>query len=56
MKKEFLYIYNFKQAMFFIDNGLKVVDIALGGKGDVYVKFIRDEECERVFSMWMDRG
>lgn len=55
MKREFLYIYNLKQAMFFIRSGLKVVDISVGGKGDVYVKFIRDEECDRVFGMWMDR-
>ena len=52
---KYIYIYNFKQAMFFINNGLNVIDIARGSKGDVYIKFMRDEECERVFSLWMDR-
>ena len=52
---KYIYIYNFEQAKFFINNGLQVVDIAKGDKGDVYIKFVRDEECERVFSLWMNR-
>ena len=56
MKEKSLYVYNFEQAKFFINNGLKVMDIAKADKGDVYIMFVRDEECERVFGLWVSRN
>lgn len=55
MKINYLYIYNFQQAKFFINNGLKVDEIGKGEKGDVYIRFVRDEDCESVFELWAKR-
>ncbi len=55
MNQEYLYIYNLEQAKFFINNGLKVTHIGKGTRGDIFIKFVRDEECEKVFNMWMVR-
>lgn len=55
MKSRYFYIYNFEQAKFFINNGLKVIDINKGDKGDVYIQFLRDDDAEKVFSLWMNR-
>lgn len=49
---KYFYIYNFKQAKYFIDNGLSVLEIAKGNSGDVYHKFTRDETSERIFAQW----
>lgn len=49
---KYFYIYNYYQAKYFIDNGLKVIDIKKGNKGDIYHKFIRDQESEQVFMNW----
>jgi hypothetical protein len=49
---QYFYIYNYKQAKFFIDKGLKVVDIDKGKKDDIYHKFIKNEESEKVFMEW----
>ena len=54
-KIEYFYIYNFVQAKFFINNGLKVIEIGKGSKGDIYHKFIRDEKSEKVFYEWKRR-
>lgn len=48
----YFYIYNRFQAKFFIDSGLKVLDIGVGKYGDVYHKFARDAESEDVFNQW----
>jgi len=52
---EYFYIYNYKQAKYFIDNGLKVIDINIGNKNDIYHKFVRDETSEKVFMDWKKR-
>ena len=49
---KYFYIYNYKQAKFFIDNGLTVIDIDKGKKNDIYHKFIRDEKSEKIFMEW----
>lgn len=49
---KYFYIYNFAQTKFFIDNGLRIIDIGKGSKQDIYHKFIRDEESEKVFMKW----
>ena len=46
------FIYNYLQADFFIKNGLCPVGCGKGGKGDIFVRFRRDEEAERVFYEW----
>ena len=52
---EFIYVYNFQQSLFFIQSGVAPIDIGIGGKGDVYHKFIRDEKLEVVFTEWIGR-
>ena len=54
MKDESLYIYNNKQALFFIKHGACLEDIGVGSKGDVYHKFPRNEETEKIFTNWKD--
>ena len=50
--KKYFYIYNFEQAKFFIDSGLKVLEIGKGAYGDIYHKFLRDDTAEQVFYIW----
>lgn len=51
-QKEYFYIYNFKQAKFFITWGLPVLDIKRGAHGDIYVLFERNENSEKAFIAW----
>ena len=53
---KFFYIYNMRQAQFFINNGLPLLEIGRGYKGDIYHKFLRDERAERVFEMWKNHA
>lgn len=55
MKTEYFYIYNFLQAKYFIDNGLTVIEISKGSKGDIYHKFLRNEQSERIFYNWKEK-
>lgn len=55
MSEVYFYIYNFAQAKFFIDNGLSVVDIGKGNKGDIFHKFIRSKESEDIFMKWKQK-
>lgn len=55
MNNKFFYIYNPHQANFFIMNGLEVLEIGKGNKGDVYVKFLRNAKSEEVFDRWISR-
>lgn len=52
---QYFYIYNLEQAKFFIDSGLRVIDIRIGSRGHVYHKFVRDNEAEFVFKLWNTR-
>lgn len=56
MKKDFFYIYNFKQVKFFIDNGLSPIEIKKSNQGKIYQKFIRDKESELIFDKWCKRN
>jgi hypothetical protein len=49
---DFFYIYNLAQAKFFIDSGLKVEEIGVGSKGDVFHRFVRNQEADIVFEKW----
>lgn len=52
MIAKYFYIYDFKQALFFIQNGACLLDIAKGNKGDIFHKFPRDEKHEELFMQW----
>lgn len=56
MKNENFYIYNNKQALYFILHGAPLEDIGVGGKGDVYHKFPRNSETEKIFTQWKDES
>ena len=51
----YFYIYNIKQAQFFLQNGLMPVDVGMGVEKDVFIKFVRDEQAENVFNQWVNR-
>ena len=53
--KKYFYIYNFEQAKFFIDSGLKLLEIGKGTYGDIYHKFERNEVSENVFTLWNEK-
>ena len=55
-EKRYFYIYNFSQAQFFIDNGIPLLEIGKGSKGDIYHKFIRDDLSNKVFDKWVTRN
>lgn len=48
----YFYIYDYKQALFFIQNGGKLLDIKKGNRGDLYHKFPRDNKHEELFMKW----
>jgi len=49
---KYFYIYNYKQALFFIQNGLEIIDIDKGKENQIYHKFIRDDKSEQIFMAW----
>lgn len=51
MSKDY-YIYNLRQSKYFIDAGLPLVEIGVGTHRDVFHRFARNEESERVFEEW----
>jgi uncharacterized protein (DUF1919 family) len=52
---KYFYIYNPDQANFFNLNGVSVLEIGKGKKGDIYIRFPRNEKSEEVFSRWVER-
>ena len=54
-RRDYIYAYNFKQSLFFIESGLIPVEIGRGGEGDTYHKFKRNDELEMVFTEWIER-
>jgi hypothetical protein len=53
---KYFYIYNPIQSTFFLEMGIPALEVGKGKKGDFYVKFPRNEESEKVFSLWCERG
>lgn len=47
-----IYIYNFTQAKFFLQNGIYPIDSGYGKKGDPYLIFIKDSKYKEVFNRW----
>ena len=50
--KDFLYVYNFKQAKFFANMGLPIIEIGKGKKGDIFLKFMKDEKSAKLYNLW----
>ncbi len=46
-----MYVYNLKQALFILKQGVEVEDIGIS-KGKVFHKFFRTEEFEKAFESW----
>lgn len=53
---KYFYIYNPHQADFFVKAGLPILKIDKGNRGDMYVKFLRDEKSEEIFTRWVERN
>jgi hypothetical protein len=49
---DYFFIYNYKQALYFIKNGALLIDIDKGKKGDIYHLFPRDKKHEDLFMSW----
>lgn len=49
---KYYYIYNRKQALYFIQNGAIPIDIGVGKNRDVYHKFVKDELVEKLNIQW----
>jgi hypothetical protein len=52
---KYFYIYNPHQADFFVKKGALVVGVGKGSKGDVYVKFLRNQKSIEIFNEWVER-
>lgn len=50
--RDYFYIYDKEQYNFYIALGLPVVEVGIGYKGDVYVKFKADGQCQEAFNKW----
>jgi len=50
--EKYFYIYNVKQADFFVKNNLKPMEVGKGNTRAVYIKFLRNEESEEIFNQW----
>ncbi|URZ00587.1 hypothetical protein [Clostridium felsineum] len=53
--KEFRYIYNVLQANFYVQHDIKLIEVGVGKKKDVYFKFKDGQELQKIFRLWMDR-
>lgn len=49
---EYYYIYNRKQALFFIQNGAIPINIGVGKNRDVYHKFMKNDLTEKLNNKW----
>lgn len=53
---EYMYVYNFKQALFFMQQyGIIPADIGKGNR-DIYIKFKRSDKTEQAMKKWIERG
>lgn len=54
--KKYAYIYNAKQAKFYINEcGLKILDLGTGNKGDAFIKFQIDDVYVKAFELWREK-
>lgn len=51
---DYYYIYNLKQALFFIKNDVIPIDIGIGKKKEVYHKFIKDDKFININKRWQE--
>lgn len=52
---KFYYIYNPHQANFYFLNGVPIIEIGKGAKGDTYIKFPKNQKSEEVFKRWIEK-
>lgn len=52
--KNYRYIYDIKQANFYIQNGHCPIEVGICKKG-IYLKFKDNENLQKTFHKWMDR-
>ena len=55
MEKEFAYIYNSEQGIWYIQQGLIPVDFGTASKGDAYMKFVKDSTYNELFKKWCSK-
>jgi len=49
---KYYYIYNLKQSLFLIKNGVIPIEISVGKKGDVYHKFAQNNDFIKLNNQW----
>lgn len=52
MDYQYAYIYNSKQGIYYIQNGLIPIDFGTGNKGDAFMKFENTEQYRNLFRDW----
>ncbi len=55
MREKIFFCYNHFQSDYLIQNGIMPLGVGKGGKGDIFIKFARNEKFEEVFQRWLDR-
>jgi hypothetical protein len=50
--ERYFYIYNVKQANYFVQNNIKPLEVGKGKSKAVYLKFLRDEQASKIFDAW----
>ena len=53
---DYFYIYNIRQARYFLNQELIPIDIGLGNRQEVFLKFIRDAKAEKIFAEWSNKN
>lgn len=55
MNEKYFYFYNHIQSNYFLKMGIPALEVGKGKKGDFYVKFLRNEISEHVFTLWCEK-
>lgn len=56
INKEYRYIYNRHQALFYINNGCKLIEIEPNDKTrNLYFKFIDNDQLQQTYYEWKNR-
>jgi len=49
---KFIYLYNASKANFFIQQGAQIIEIGRSKNGEVYYKFLKNEETSEITNRW----
>lgn len=49
---QFIYLYNASKANFFLQQGATLVEIGRAKNGDVYYKFLKNEQTTEITNRW----